>query len=186
MHFIISINIGIIPWHPPYPSFIGFVLGEITKHYVIVSYFYIIILLTKIPKICLCICLTLLQVGHDHLDLSSPHLGFKTLIAKSTTKEWSTRSLSIIYESQWSLHVILIKYSSRVWSWFALETLVCVDILSNFFNKLPHQLIKFLMGHFKIHHLMHIWSTMNQESPKNWRLASYLMVVGQMNSSDQN
>ena len=120
------------------------------------------------------------------IDPSSSHLGFKTLIAKSSTKKWSTMSLSIIYESQWSLHIILIKISSRVWSWFALETLVCLGILSNFFNKLPHQLIKFLKGYFKIHHLMHIWSTMSQESQENWRLASLLMVVGQMNSFDQN
>ena len=41
------------------PHSLGF-LGEITKYFVIVSYLYIIILLTKIPKICLCICLTLL------------------------------------------------------------------------------------------------------------------------------
>ena len=33
---------------------------------------------------------------------------------------------------------------------------------------------------------MHIWSTMSLESQENWRLASWLMVVGQMNSSDQN
>ena len=94
--------------------------------------------------------------------------------------------LSIIYESQWSLHVILIKISSRVWGWFALETLVWLGILSNFSNKLSHQLIKFLKGHLKIHHIMHIWSTMSLKSQENWRLASWLMVVGQMNSSDQN
>ena len=94
--------------------------------------------------------------------------------------------MNIIYESQFSLHVILIKFSSRVWGGFALETLVWLGILSNFSNKLSHQLIKFLKGHFKIHHLMHIWSTMSLESQDNWRLASWLMVVGQMNSSDQN
>ena len=94
--------------------------------------------------------------------------------------------MNIIYKSQWSLHVILIKFSSIVWGWFALETLVWLGILSNFSNKLSHQLIKFLKGHFKIHHLMHIWSTMSQESQENWKLASWLMVVGQMNSSDQN
>ena len=94
--------------------------------------------------------------------------------------------MNIIYKSQWSLHVILIKFSSIVWGWFALETLVWLGILSNFSNKLSHQLIKFLKGHFKIHHLMHLWSTMSQESQENWRLASWLVVIGQTNSSDQN
>ena len=92
----------------------------------------------------------------------------------------------IIYESHWSLHVILIKFSSKVWRWFALETLVWLGIMSNFSNKLSHQLIKFIKGHFKIHLIMHIWYTMSLESQENWRLASWLMVVGQMNSSDQN
>ena len=87
---------------------------------------------------------------------------------------------------QFLLHVILIKFASRVWGWFALETLVWLGILSNFSNKLSHHLIRFLKGHLKIHHIMHIWSTMSQESPNNWRLASWLMVVGQMNSSAQN
>ena len=94
--------------------------------------------------------------------------------------------MNIIYESQCSLHVILIKFSSRVWGWFALETLVWLGILSNFSNKLSHQLIKFLKRNFKIRHIMHIWSTMSLESQENWRLASWLMVVGQMNPSDQN
>ena len=119
-------------------------------------------------------------------DPSSSHLGFKTLIAKSSTKEWSTMALDIIHESPWVSYVILIIKSSRVWSWFALETLVHLGVLCNFFNKLLHQLIKFLKGHFKIHHLMHIWSTMSLKSQENCKLASWLMVVGQMNSSNQN
>ena len=32
---------------------------------------------------------------------------------------------------------------------------------------------------------MHIWSTMSEESQDIWKLASWLMVVGQMDSSDQ-
>ena len=120
------------------------------------------------------------------IDLSSSHLGFKTLIAKSTTKEWSTMSLSIIYESQWSLHVILIKNSSRVWNWFALETLVHMGILCNFFTKLLQQLIKYFKGNFKFHHIMYIWSPMSLKSQENCKLARWLMEVDQRNSSDQN
>ena len=119
-------------------------------------------------------------------DPSSSHLGFKTLNARSSIKNWSTMALSIIYESPWSLDVIFIKKSSRVWNWFTLETLVHLGILCNFFNKLLQQLIKYFKACFKFHHLMHIWSTMSQESQENWKLASWLMVVGQMNSSDQN
>ena len=94
--------------------------------------------------------------------------------------------MSIIYEFHWFLHVILIKFSSRVGSWFALETLVHLGILSNFFNKLLHQLIKCFKVNFKFHHLMHIWSPMSPKSQANCKLASWLMVVDQRNSSDQN
>ena len=114
------------------------------------------------------------------------HLGFWDPHEQRAQPRIDSRMvMNIIYESL-SLHVILIKFSSRVWRWFALETLVWLSILSNFSNKLSYQLIKFLKGHFKIHHLMHIWSTMSLKSQENWRLASWLMVVGQMNSSDQN
>ena len=143
-----------------------------------------IILLTKIPKICLCICLTLF-VGRAWSSLIyQVHIkGLRPSWLKAQPWIYPQMFQIIIYESQWSLHVILVKHSSRVWSWFALETLVCLGILSNFFNKLPHKLIKFLKGHFKIHHLMHLWSTMSQESQENWRLASWLVVIGQTNSS---
>ena len=127
-----------------------------------------------------------MYVRHNPIDLLSSYLGFKTLIAKNTTKDWFTLFQSIIYESQWSLHVILIKHSSKVWRLFSLETLVWLGMLSNLSNKLSHQLIKFLKGYLKIHHLMHIWSAMSLEIQDNWRLDSWLVVVGQMNSSDQN
>ena len=119
-------------------------------------------------------------------DLSNSYPGFKTLIARSSIKNWFTMALSIIYESPWSSPVILIKKSSRVWNWFALETLVHLGILSNFFTKLLHQLIRYFKGYFKFHHLMHIWSTMSLQSQENCKLVSWLMVVGQINSSYQN
>ena len=119
-------------------------------------------------------------------DISSSYLGFKTLKARRSIKKCFTLTLSIIYGSLWSSHVILIKKSSRVWSWFALETLIHLGILCDFFNKFLHQLIKFFKGHLKFHHLMHIWSPMSLKSQENCKLASWLMVVGQMNSSHQN
>ena len=125
-------------------------------------------------------CANMIGIHWSHLGFWDPHE------QRAPPRIDSRMVISIIYESQLFLHVILIKFASRVWGWFALETLVWLGILSNFSNKLSHQLIKVIKVHFKIHHLMHIWSTTSQESQENWKLASWLMVVGQMNSSDQN
>ena len=94
--------------------------------------------------------------------------------------------LSIIYESPCFSHVILIKQSSRVWSWFALETLIHLGILCDFFNKFLHQLIKYFKGYFIFHHIMHIWSSISPKIQDNIKLASWFMVVDQRNSTGQN
>ena len=118
--------------------------------------------------------------------LLSSYLGFETLNARSSIKKWLKLALSIIYGSPCSSHVILIKKSSRVWSWFALETLIHLGILCNFFNKSLQQLIKYFKGYFKYHNLMNIWSSMSPKSQYNGKLARWFMMVDQRNSSDQN
>ena len=95
-------------------------------------------------------------------------------------------ALSIKYESQWSLHIILIKISSRVWNWFSLETLVHLGILSDFFNKLLHQLVKILQGTLQISSSYANIIPHEPKKSREFQLASWLMVVGQMNSSYQN
>ena len=147
-----------MPWHPPYPLFHWVCFGrdhQALCDYIILVYYHFTNQNTKNMSL--------------HLSNSFVGRAWSHWFIKITSRVWDPHEqraqpiidsivvMNIIYESQCSLHVILIKFASRVWGWFALETLVWLGILSNFSNKLSHQLIKFLKGNLKIHHLMHIY-----------------------------
>jgi len=119
-------------------------------------------------------------------DLSSSYLGFKTLNARRLIKRWFTITIDIIYASPLFSHIILIKNSSRVWSLFALETLIHLGILCAFFNKFLQHLIKYFKGYFILHHSAHIWSSMSPKNQENVNLAIWFMVIDQRKSTSQN
>ena len=118
--------------------------------------------------------------------ISSSYLGFKTLNVRSEINTWFTLALRIIYGSPWSSHIILIKKSSRVWSLFALETLIHLGILCDFFNKFLQQLIKYFKVYLILHHPKHILSSMSPKYQYNFKFTSWFKVVDERKSTSQN
>ena len=74
----------------------------------------------------------------------------------------------------------------RVWSWFALETLIHLGILCNFFNMFFQKLIKYIKVYFKLHYLTHIWSSMSPKDQNNFKFANWFEEVDQRKSTSQN